>query len=148
VPSIHKNKTPPKIDGVRQKRGCPILRVLFGQWPDLFLVGAFGCPDLRFAGASFEWADIAGAAPVFLAADDLAAAFFEAAFFGSAFLARAFFGSSFDEKIPVMLSMMDIGWSSVESINNVDRPEIVPQLNQLSLMEQNPSALLNRIRTL
>ncbi|CDX12556.1 hypothetical protein MPL3356_120040 [Mesorhizobium plurifarium] len=48
-----------------------------------------------------------------LAAADLAEAFFGVAFFGAALPARAFFGSSFDEKMPVMLSMMDIGWPSV-----------------------------------
>ncbi|PBC07001.1 hypothetical protein CK230_29095 [Mesorhizobium sp. WSM3859] len=89
--------------------------VLWRQWTAFFLAGALGCPDLPFEAASFEWADIAGAAPVFLAADDLADAFFGASLFGAAFLSRAFFGSFFDEKMPVMLSMMDIGWPSVET---------------------------------
>jgi hypothetical protein len=70
---------------------------------------------LPLEAASFEWADIAGAAPVFLAADDPADALFGASLFGAAFLSRAFFGSFFDEKMPVMLSMMDIGWPSIET---------------------------------
>ncbi|CDX36618.1 hypothetical protein MPLSOD_280055 [Mesorhizobium sp. SOD10] len=84
---------------------------------------------MPFEAASFAWADIAGAAPVFFAADDLVAAFVAAAFFGAAFLARAFFGSSFDEKMPVMLSMMDIGRPSV-AFDHQCRPSlIVPLLN-------------------
>ncbi|MBZ9822161.1 MULTISPECIES: hypothetical protein [unclassified Mesorhizobium] len=93
---------------------------------------------MLFEAAPFEWADIAGAAPVFFAADDLAAVFF-----GAAFLARAFFGSSFDEKMPVMLSMMDIGRPSVELVQQCRPPEIVPLSSQLLLIGQIHSMLLN-----
>ncbi|RWL50203.1 MAG: hypothetical protein EOR60_02260 [Mesorhizobium sp.] len=100
------------------------------------MAGALGCPDLPLEAASFEWADIAGAAPVFLAADDPADALFGASLFGAAFLSRAFFGSFFDEKMPVMLSMMDIGWPSIETDQQFRPSGIVPLLIQLHLMEQ------------
>ncbi|WP_292222554.1 hypothetical protein [Mesorhizobium sp.] len=78
---------------------------------------------MPFEAASLECAAIAGAAPVLLAALDLAEAFFGAAFFGADFLAGAFFGFSFEEKMPVMLSMMDdIGWPSVEFDKQCRRP--------------------------
>ena len=66
---------------LQQSVYSPFCGVLFGQLAAFFLVGALGCPDFPFAAASFEWFDIAGAAPVFLAADDLAAALFGAAAF-------------------------------------------------------------------
>ncbi|WP_181178522.1 hypothetical protein [Mesorhizobium sp. B4-1-3] len=109
---------------------------LFGQWTAFFLSVALGCPDLPFAAASFEWADIAGAAPVFLADVDVAAAFFGAACSGAPFFAGLFFGSSLEEKMPVMLSRMDMVLPSVEFDKTIPTAGKLFHVNQLPLMEQ------------
>lgn len=108
---------------------------LLVQRVDFFELAALGWPDLPMLAASLEWAAIAGAAPVLLVVVDLAgAAFFAAAFSGAALadaalLTVAFLGLSFEEKIPVMLSMMDMANPPLKPTTNAVHGQIVPSGN-------------------
>ncbi|MGX9147949.1 hypothetical protein [Mesorhizobium sp. 128a] len=75
-------------------------------------LAALGWPDLPLLAASLEWAAIAGPDPVLF----VTVALSDAAFFAAcaSLLAGAFFGS-FELKIPVILSMIDMAKPLLES---------------------------------